>query len=93
MNELRFMIIAIFGGFGLYVMILNWYIFWVFGVMKKRNASFAPILAPVSMCIALMALPDKPAIIFWLMPFVIDIDTFYLLFITPAIILIEKYKK
>ena len=65
MNEVMYVLAAIFGGFGLYIIVMNWCIFWVNCIKKTGHHSFGPLLGAVCLSIGFLAIPNNPYASVW----------------------------
>ncbi len=93
MNEIRYVISIILGGFGLYIITMNWCIVWVSLIKKKEHHSFGPLLGPICLSIALIVIPNNPYASLWWLTFIADFGSLPFIILSIIFFLMGKHKK
>lgn len=75
MDYIRYAIAVIFGGFGLWIFVMNWIIFWN-GFVKRKHSSWAPLVAGSFLCVAFLIIPHNPYRRLCWLAFLIDWGSF-----------------
>lgn len=72
MDNIRYVLAAILGFFGLYLFFGNWYVFFI-GFIKRKNApSWVPLFSAILLCVAILLIPNNPYRWLCWVPFIID---------------------
>lgn len=72
MDNIRYLLAASLGFMGIWILIINWRIFWSICIKKKKAPSWTPLLSGALLCSAFVLLPYNPYRWLWWVAFLID---------------------
>lgn len=95
MNIIRYILSVLLGILGLYIIVMNWFI--VFYNIKNRNnkkyVSLGPLLGGISLCIAIVLIPNNRYVWLCLLPLFIDVGCLPSIIGASIRFIKDKYKK
>jgi len=92
MDIIRYIVSGVLGLFGLYVIVMNWFIL-VKTIISKKFISYFPLFGGASLCIAILILPNNPYPWLGFFALVLDIGCLPLIICSLVGFAMEKYKK
>jgi hypothetical protein len=89
---IQIILAIVLGIFGIYIIIMNWCILWMY-IVKKKSSSIGGFLGGLLLCIAIMIIPNNPYPWLGLFAFIIDLGSLPSLICVIIFLVIQKFKK